>query len=183
MTVTPQITADLEEYPELGRIIQNATRRVADLMQMHDITEIRRIRKTGTFERPYAKDVVLPLNIPGVPQTVAVSRFTVGAALLDYLESIGVNGMAIVLNAEETAALAGFWGVKLQPAPAPAAKPEPKPAEAPAAKDGGKPSKPSAKPPAAKPVKAIMSGSCLARKAGQAAKPATEQTNKENTHE
>ena len=109
MKISPQLTADLDEYPELVGLVENAVRRVAELMQIHDIIEIRRIRKTGVFNHPYDKDVVTPIGVQSVPKTVAAVRYATGKALLDYLATIGVAGVGLSLSKEEVDALDSFW--------------------------------------------------------------------------
>lgn len=134
MTVTPQITADFEEYPELRTLMSMALRRVAELMEIHDIASLRRIRKTGVFAHPYEKDVITPLGSNTVPNTIAAARYATGKALLDYLESIGVSGIDLGLTQEEAASVAAVWAPPARepqraPDPHPAPEPEPEPEE------------------------------------------------------
>lgn len=109
MKISPQLTADLDEYPELAGLVENVVRRVAELMQLHDIIELRRIHKTGVFNHPYDKDVVTPIGVQSVPKTVAAVRYATGKALLDYLATIGVSGVGLALSKEEVDALDSFW--------------------------------------------------------------------------
>ena len=109
MKISPQLTADLDEYPELVGLVENAVRRVAELMQIHDIIERRRIHKTGVFNHPYDKDVVTPIGVQSVPKTVAAVRYATGKALLDYLATIGVSGVGLSLSKDELDNLDSFW--------------------------------------------------------------------------
>ena len=109
MKISLQLTADLDEYPELAGLVENVVRRVAELMQLHDIIELRRIHKTGVFNHPYDKDVVTPIGVQSVPKTVAAVRYATGKALLDYLATIGVSGVGLALSKEEVDALDSFW--------------------------------------------------------------------------
>lgn len=109
MKVTPQITADFEDYPELAPLIDQAIRRVVELMEIHDISEIRRVHKTGVFDRPYTKDVVTPLGVATLPNTVSAVRYAAGKAILDYLETIGISGIGISMTSEEIANVAALW--------------------------------------------------------------------------
>ena len=109
MKISPQLAADLDEYPELAGPVENVVRRVAELMQLHDIIELRRIHKTGVFNHPYDKDVVTPIGVQSVPKTVAAVRYATGKALLDYLATIGVSGVGLALSKEEVDALDSFW--------------------------------------------------------------------------
>ena len=120
MKVTPLVTADFEEYPELRRLVDLSLRRVAELMEIHDIGELRRIRKNGVFDHPYNKDVVTPLGSPYVPQTVAAARYAVGKALLDYLEAIGIAGVSLGIAKEEADGVLALW------APPPPKKEQPR---------------------------------------------------------
>ncbi len=131
MKVTPQINADFEDYPELAPLYDAAVRRVIELMQVHDILEIRRIRKTGVFDHQYDKDVVTAIGVPGVPTTVTAVRYAVGKVLLDYLAVIGIGGIALEVSQDEAKAISALWtGRQEKPA-------EQKPAEQ--AQDGLKP--------------------------------------------
>lgn len=109
MRVVPHFTADFDEYPELRTIAPIVVRRVAELMELHDIAELKRIRKTGIFEHPYTKDVIRPINVTGVPDSIATSRHTAGAALLDYLESVGLSGLGLELDAADVSNIAALW--------------------------------------------------------------------------
>lgn len=136
MKVTPQITADVDEYPELRRLLNIVLRPVVDIMGAHAIASVRRMRKVGVFDHPYVKDVVSPMNITAVPRAIVASQYTVGRALLDYLEAIGMSGVTIEATAEELKGIAGLWEA---PRACPAVKPakpaepeEPKPAAKPA---------------------------------------------------
>lgn len=120
MKITPQIVADFEEYPELRRLVDLSLRRVAELMEIHDIGELRRIRKNGVFDHPYNKDVVTPLGSPYVPQTVAAARYAVGKALLDYLEAVGIAGVSLGIAKEEADGVLALW------APPPPKKDQPR---------------------------------------------------------
>lgn len=113
MKATPTFRADLDEYPELGTLVQAAVRHVITIMQVHDIGALRRYRKDGVFERPYAKDTVTPLGVPGVPQTVAASRDAAGSALLDYLEAVGIEGLALEATQEEIISVGQLWNPNL----------------------------------------------------------------------
>ena len=120
MRIVPQAVADLDEYPEIQPLGNAALRRVAELMGVHDILEIRRLRKTGLFEHPYTKDVIIPIGIPVTPPTVQAVRHAVGKALLDYLEAVGFSGLRLEVTQEDTQALAALWA---PPAPAPGPAP------------------------------------------------------------
>lgn len=109
MKVTPLISADIEEYPELRKILNMALRPVVDIMGAHAISSIRRIHKTGVFDHPYDKDLVVPLALPGVPESVRASQYTVGKALLDYLSAIGVSGLTIEAGQDELRGLMELW--------------------------------------------------------------------------
>ncbi len=109
MKVTPHINADFEDYPELARLYDAAIRRVVELMQIHDIAEMRRIRKTGVFNHPYEKDSVAPIGVASAPSTVAAVRYAVAGALLDYLGAIGVSGITLEVSDDEKRGLAGLW--------------------------------------------------------------------------
>ncbi len=109
MKVTPQINADFEDYPELAPLYDAAVRRVIELMQVHDILEIRRIRKTGVFDHQYDKDVVTSIGVPGVPTTVTAVRYAVGEVLLDYLAVIGIGGIALEVSQDEAKAISALW--------------------------------------------------------------------------
>lgn len=109
MKATPLFRADLEEYRELGTVVQAALRNVLMLMEVHDIKAVRRYRKDGVFDRPYVKDSVSPLGVTGVPNTVAAARDAVGTALLDYLEAIGISGLSLDATQEEIAAIEALW--------------------------------------------------------------------------
>lgn len=109
MRVVPHFTADFDEYPELRTIAPIVVRRVAELMELHDIAELKRIRKTGIFEHPYTKDVIRPINVTGVPDSIATSRHTAGAALLDYLESVGLSGLGLELDSADVSNIAALW--------------------------------------------------------------------------
>lgn len=130
MRIVPQAVADLDEYPEIQPLGNAALRRVAELMGVHDILEIRRLRKTGLFEHPYTKDVVIPIGIPVTPPTVQAVRHAVGKALLDYLEAVGFSGLRLEVTQEDTQALAALWAPPEQPAAAPgSASLDPQPAD------------------------------------------------------
>ena len=96
MKVTPQISADLEEYPELRTIVNAAMRPVVDLMGTHGIVSLKRMHKVGVFDHPYVKDVVVPMEIPAMPAAVKAAQYAVGKALLDYLEASGARPRAAV---------------------------------------------------------------------------------------
>lgn len=114
MKVTPQISADLEDYPELARLYDTAIRRVVELMQIHDIAEMRRIRKTGVFDHQYAKDVVNPIGVETAPGSVQAVRYAVGGALLDYLGAIGISGIALEVSDAERQGIGGLWTSKAE---------------------------------------------------------------------
>lgn len=120
MKLIPQSVADLDEYPELRVLADAALRRVAELMSMHAIVEIRRLRKRGVFDHPYTKDIVVPIDLPTVPPTVKACHHAAGAALLDYLESIGFDGLRLEVTQEDVNAMAALWA---PPAPAPGPAP------------------------------------------------------------
>ena len=109
MKVTPQITADLDEYPELRRLVNVILRPVVDLMGIHAIASLRRMHKVGVFDHPYVKDVIVPVDIPTLPQSLRVSQDTVGKAILDYLEAVGVSGVTMEMSQEEVQSLAQLW--------------------------------------------------------------------------
>ena len=44
MNVIPQLKADMDEYPELGKLIGAVVRNVVEIMQVHDIGAVRRFR-------------------------------------------------------------------------------------------------------------------------------------------
>ena len=115
MKVTPQITADLEEYPELAKLLNAVIRPVVDLMGAHAIASLRRIRKTGEFDHPYDKDVITPMNIPAVPESVMAVQYMAGKALLDYLAAIGVSGITLEMTQEEMQAIANLWAPRKVP--------------------------------------------------------------------
>ena len=131
MKLIPHSVADLDEYPELRVLADAALRRVAELMSMHAIVEIRRMRKRGVFDHPYTKDIVVPIDLPSSPQTVKACHHAAGAALLDYLESIGFDGLRLEVTQEDVNAMAALWA---PPTPAPAPGPAP---EQPAKQDDG----------------------------------------------
>jgi hypothetical protein len=135
MTLTPQLAADFDEYPELRALANAALRHVAGLMSIHSIAGLRRIHKKGVFDHPYDKDVTTPVDIPGVPETVIAGQHAVGKALLDYLAAIGFDGMQLGISKEDAQAMAALWA----PPQAPGAEPghgedglDPKPADTPA---------------------------------------------------
>lgn len=109
MKINPQIKADLEEYPELRRLYDSAIMSVVKLMQLHDIVDLRRLRKSGIFEHEYDKDVVTPLGLPNVPASVAATRYAAGKALLDYLETIGLSGLSLDLDQGDADGLVQIW--------------------------------------------------------------------------
>lgn len=117
MKVTPIISADVEEYPELRRLLNMTLRPVVDIMGAHAISSIRRIHKTGVFDHPYDKDLVVPLGIPGVPESVRASQYTVGKALLDYLSAIGVAGLTIEAGQDDLQGLVELWQPRTAEAP------------------------------------------------------------------
>lgn len=150
MKINPQIKADLEEYPELRRLYDSAIVSVVKLMQLHDIVDLRRIRKSGIFEHEYDKDIVTPLGLPNVPASVTATRYAVGKALLDYLETIGLSGLSLDLEQGDADGLVKIWA----PAPkaCPVKKPEPATADAKPQSDekpaqADKPEEPSASEP------------------------------------
>ena len=115
MKVTPQITADLEEYPELATLLNAVIRPVVDLMGAHAITSLRRIRKTGVFDHPYDKEVVTSMDMPVVPESVRAVQYMVGKALLDYLEAIGISGLSLEMSQDEVQAIANLWAPRRAP--------------------------------------------------------------------
>lgn len=152
MKATPLFRADLEEYPELGKLINASVRHIITLMEIHDIGAVRRYRKDGVFERPYVKDVVTPLDVPGVPRSVAAARNAAGTAILDLLEATGIEGLSLEATKEEIASVAGLWEPKTAPAPAPAPAPVPVPKGKPGkVKAPVKPGQPAVKAPVKKP--------------------------------
>ena len=144
MKINPQIKADLEEYPELRRLYDSAIISVVKLMQLHDIVDLRRIRKSGVFEHAYEKDIVTPLGLPNVPASVTATRYAAGKALLDYLETIGLSGLSLDLEQGDSDGLVQIWS----PAPKACAtkKPEePDVAQKQASEKSAKPEDPSDK--------------------------------------
>ena len=109
MKVTPQISADLEEYPELRTVINAAMRPVVDLMGVHAIVSLRRMHKVGVFDHPYSKDVVTPLDIPAMPPSVKAAQYAAGKAMLDYLETIGITGVSLEMTEDEARQMATLW--------------------------------------------------------------------------
>ena len=109
MNVIPQLKADIDEYPELGKLVGAVVRNVVEIMQVHDIGAVRRFRKDGVFDRPYVKDVVTPLGVRGVPAAVAAARDAVGSALLEYLEAVGMTGIGITATEAEKGEVAALW--------------------------------------------------------------------------
>jgi len=109
MNVIPQIAADLEEYPELRPLADMALRRVGELMSIHAIIELRRVHKHGVFDHPYTKDVITPIDLPTVPHTVRAGQHATGKALLDYLESIGISGLQLVVTQDDAKTMAALW--------------------------------------------------------------------------
>lgn len=109
MKATPQFRADPEEYPELSTLVNAVIRNVVTIMEAHDIGAVRRFHKDGVFDRPYTKDVVTPLGVPGVPRTVQAVREAAGKAVLDYLEAIGITGLSLEATAEEKANVSAIW--------------------------------------------------------------------------
>ena len=121
MTLTPQLAADFDEYPELRALANAALRHVAGLMSVHSIAGLRRIHKRGVFDHPYDKDVTTPVDIPGVPETVIAGQHAVGKALLDYRAAIGFDGLQLGITKEDAQAMASLWAPPPGPtAPAPA---------------------------------------------------------------
>lgn len=134
MTLTPQLAADFDEYPELRTLANAALRHVAGLMSVHSIAGLRRIHKKGVFDHPYDKDVTTPADIPGVPETVIAGQHAVGKALLDYLAAVGFDGMQLGISKEDAQAMASLWAPPPEPGQAPAPDGDgldPKPADAP----------------------------------------------------
>ena len=115
MNVIPQLKSDIDEYPELGKLIGAVVRNVVEIMQVHDIGAVRRFRKDGVFDRPYVKDVVTPLGVRGVPAAVAAARDAVGSALLEYLEAVGMTGMGITATEDEKGEVAALWSPANKP--------------------------------------------------------------------
>lgn len=125
MKVTPIISADVEEYPELRKLLNMVLRPVVDIMGAHAISSIRRIHKTGVFDHPYDKDLVVPLALPGVPESVRASQYTVGKALLDYLSAIGVSGLTIEAGQDDLRGLVELWQPQAERAPKSCQAPRP----------------------------------------------------------
>lgn len=111
MNVIPQIDADFETYPELRRVYDVTVGAIASMMQVHNIGELRRIRKSGVFDRQYFKDVVADLGVEGTPATVDAVKKAVGKALLDYMDTIGLRGVRISASDDDMVALKGVWGL------------------------------------------------------------------------
>ena len=109
MKVIPHFVADFDEYPELRTLADAALRRVVELMSIHGIAEIRRMKKTGVFDHPYDKDVVTPVDVPTMPHTVRAGGYAAGVALLDYVEAIGMSGVSLELTREDVQAMAALW--------------------------------------------------------------------------
>lgn len=140
MKVTPQITADFEEYPELRNLLGVVLRPLVDIMGAHAIASVRRIRKTGVFDHPYDKDIVAGMDIPGMPETVRAAQYAVGKALLDYLATVGVSGVTVEASEAELQGIAALWmpqacNVKPGAAKPPAQEPKPAAPETPASPD------------------------------------------------
>lgn len=109
MKVTPQITADLDEYPELRQLINVILRPVVDLMGVHAIASLRRMHKVGVFDHRYDKDALVTVDVPTLPHSMQVAQYTVGKAILDYLEAVGVSGVTLEMSQEEVRSLAQLW--------------------------------------------------------------------------
>ena len=129
MKLIPQIEADLDEYPELRPLADAALRRVAELMSAHAIIELRRLHKRGVFDHPYTKDIVTPINLPTVPQTVFAGQQAAGKALLDYLESIGMSGLQLEVTQDDVNRMASLWAPPQKEPQGGADNLDPKPAE------------------------------------------------------
>lgn len=112
MRITPQIDVDFDDFPEAKDVYSVAIPNVATLMQLHGILELRRIRKTGAFGRPFSRDIVIPANQPGLPSSAYVSQPAVAKSLLDYLESVGIRGINLEPNEAELASVKAAWGIK-----------------------------------------------------------------------
>ena len=117
MKLVPHVVADFDEYPELRTLGDAALRRIAELMSIHAIVEIRRLHKTGVFDHPYTKDIITPLDLPVVPHTVRAGQHAAGKALLDYLESIGISGLRLEVAQEDVNAMASLWMPPSAPQP------------------------------------------------------------------
>lgn len=117
MRAIPQFTADFDEYPELRVLADAALRRVVELMTVHGIVELKRLHKKGIFEHPYTKDIIVPLEIPVLPHTVMAVRYTVGKALLDYLEAVGVSALQLEMTQEDAAGVMALWSPPAQNPP------------------------------------------------------------------
>ena len=137
MKVTPIISADVDEYPELKRLLSMVIRPLVDIMGAHAIASVRRIHKVGVFDHPYDKDVVTPMGIPGVPEPVQAVQYAVGRSLLDYLSTIGIAGLTLEAGQDDLQGLMGLWQPEscpaaatpvssVQPAQEPEKEPEPK---------------------------------------------------------
>jgi len=148
MKVTPQISADLDEYPEIRTIVNAAMRPVVDLMGIHGIVSLKRMHKVGVFDHPYVKDSVVPIDIPAMPVAVKAAQYAAGKALLDYLETVGITGISIEMTQQEAEQLATLWAGPRKappepvPEPQPERRPEPKPEPEPPGQDA-----PAAEPP------------------------------------
>ena len=119
MTLIPQFRADYDEYPELRTLAPEAMSRIAELMGIHGIAELRRLHKVGIFDHPYEKDIIVPIDIPTLPVAVQACRPTAGKALLDYLEAIGLTGLKLQnFTKEDGVALTSLWAPKDKQAPA-----------------------------------------------------------------
>lgn len=120
MRATPLFKADPEEYPEIGTMVNAVVRNVVEIMEVHDISAVKRFRKEGVFDRPYVKDVVTPLGVPNVPKTVAAVRESAGKAILDYLETIGITGLSLSeVTPDDLKGVAQLWAPPQPPQPGP----------------------------------------------------------------
>lgn len=133
MKATPVFRVDPDEYQSLGKIVQATARHIIAVMQAHDIGAVRRFHKNGMFGRTCTKDIVTPLGVQGVPAEISEIRNAVGSAILDYLDTVGLDGISIEATPEEISSVAALW-IPPQMQQAAAEKPAGKPVQKPVGK-------------------------------------------------